>query len=241
MRNQKFAEGLLALFMDRARAASVVGDLAEAAGEKGDAWFWRAYAGVLASFAWRPICGFLLAAAGCWWSPRYFAVGITAGPDVIPRGIGLNLFVGFVTTVGALSCVIFLFSVIRFGTRDRLTRLSLGFGVLGGVMGWFWWVPVVPALAAISIVAMVGSAMWSAPGRCSVAALAGLWLALTALEVGALMLYRAVADHLLSPRGSLAGYSIWFSCWYFGVLVIACLLCALVHRRLIGSGELVRA
>jgi hypothetical protein len=241
MRNTAFAEGLLALFMDRARAASVVGDLAEAADEKGDTWFWRAYAGVLASFAWRPVGGFLLAAAGCWWSPRYFSVGVHGGPDVILVGIGKGFFIGLVTSLGALSCVIFLFSVIRFGTRDRLTRFSLGFGVVGGVMGWFWWVPAVPVLAAVSIAIMVGYAMWSAIGRRSLAALAGLWLALIALEFAGLKLYRVGIDHVLGYRNSGTAYGIWFSCWYLGVLITACWLCTRVHRRLIGTGELVRA
>ncbi|MGD0303874.1 MAG: hypothetical protein ABSC71_03500 [Candidatus Acidiferrales bacterium] len=240
MRKTAFAEELLALFMDRARAASVVGDLAEAAGEKGDAWFWRAFAGVLASFAWRPIGGFLLVAAGCWWAPRYFSVGVYGGPDVVPMGIGRDFFIGLVTSLGALSWIIFLFSVIRFGTRDRLTRLSLGFGVVGGVMGWFWWVPVVPALAAISIATMVGSAMWSAAGRRSLAALAGLWLALTAIEFTGLKLYRVGIDHVLGYKNTTTAY-VWFLCWYFGVLIIACWLCTRVHRRLIGNSELVRA
>ncbi len=241
MRNQKLAEGLLALFMDRARAASVFGDLAEEAGEKGGAWFWRAYAGVLASFAWRPVGGFLLAAAGCWWAPRYFYYGPSILPDPVVYGISKAFFASTLTGLGALSCFIFLFSVIRFGTRDRLTRLSLGFGVIGGVMGWFWFVPAVPALAAVSIAAIIGAAMWSASGRRSLAALVGLWLVLTALEVGGLILYRAGVDHVLGLKSSQAAYGIWFYSWYFGVLIIACLLCALVHRRLIGSGELVRA
>jgi hypothetical protein len=59
MRNASLAEWTLARFMDRQRAASIVGDLEEE--QKGALWFCWSVMGVTFSVAWRPVGGFLLA------------------------------------------------------------------------------------------------------------------------------------------------------------------------------------
>lgn len=55
MRRDVFAEWTLARFMQRDRAAAVVGDLQEAALVKGAAWFWKSFLG----YCWRRRGGLL--------------------------------------------------------------------------------------------------------------------------------------------------------------------------------------
>jgi hypothetical protein len=49
MRSERIAERVLALFVGRVRAASVMGDIAEERTSRGARWFWWSYA----EFYWR--------------------------------------------------------------------------------------------------------------------------------------------------------------------------------------------
>jgi len=240
MRSQAIAERLLAMFTDRARASSIVGDLAEGAREKGERWFWWAYVGVIASIAWRPLGGFASAAIGCWWGLGYVGSSFSMAPDGQFAGKALELFLSVMTAAGAISWLVFLFSVIRYGAKDRLTRLSLGFSVIGTMVGWFWWVSMVPAIAAIAIVVLVGYAMVTETGRRGLAALMGLWVAIAALQYAGLKSFRFPIDHTFGYKGAPAIYAAWFWFCYIVVLAVACLLCARVHHAAMGNRELVR-
>jgi hypothetical protein len=243
MRSQAIAEGLLAMFTDRARASSIVGDLAEAAREKGDAWFWWAYADVLGSAAWRPVAAFVSAAAVAWFGGRYYVGGgcFSALLNVNPAS-GLPAFLMRVLdNAGEFSAFIFIFAAIRFGLNDRLARLALGFAVLGIVVDWFFFVDYMSVLAAAAITILCVHALRSPMGRRSLGAIAVLWIAFMALDYVGLKTFRAGIDHVLGFRNAPAAYGAWFCFCYFGGLAIACLLCARVHRAVIGSGELVRA
>ena len=131
---EAMAERVLAWFVGRVRAASVMGDLAEARGERGARWFWLSYADILFAAAWRPVAAFVAVSAGYWCGGRYLVGGV-----VLSRGGSVAArFVEAVAMVGAFAAFVFLFAAIRYGLNDRMTRLALGFAVTGQVAGWFF-------------------------------------------------------------------------------------------------------
>lgn len=241
MRSQAIAERLLALVSDRARASSILGDLAEAGREKGTPWFWRAYTGVLASFAWRPVAAFAFAVGVAWLGGRYYTGGgsFYSLSEVHSTTGGLATLI-LMNDAGRFSAFIFLFAAVRFGLNDRLTRLALGFAVLGSLVSWFFFLDYMSAVAAAAITALCVHALTSPKGRRSLMAIAVLWIVFTALEYVTLKIFRAGIDHVLGYRSAPAEYEVWFFCCYFGALAIACLLCARVHRAVMRRGELVR-
>lgn len=243
MRRIAFAEWLLRQFMEQARAMSIVGDLAEVAGEKGAAWFWSSYAGVLASVAWRPACGFALAAAAAWFGGRYY-IG-SGGLGILiylyaPSGLP-TVLMRVVNHTGDFSAFIFFFAAVRFGLNDRLTRLALGFAVLGLTVDWFSFVNYMPAIAVAAVAVLFVYGLMSQKGRQSLTSITVLWIAFAALHYIALKIFRAGIDDVLGFRRASAVYASWFYFCYIGAMALACFLCSRVHRAVIGNGELVRA
>jgi hypothetical protein len=242
MRKTQIAEWLLRRFTDDARAASMVGDLAEESATKGRAWFWWAFAGVLASFSWRPVAAFVFAAAVAWFGGRYYAGGgsFYSLSKVHASTGGLATLI-LMNDAGKFSAFIFLFAAVRYGLNDRLARLSLGFAVLGSVVSWFFFLDYMSAIAAAAVTVLCVHSLTSQKGRRSLTAIAVLWIAFMALEYAGLKIFRAGIDHFLGYRSAPAEYEVWFYGCYFGALAIACILCTRVHRAVIGNGELVRA
>jgi hypothetical protein len=238
MRETRIAEWLLGRFSDRGRAASMVGDLAETAALKGRAWFWRSYAGVLAAFAWRPVGGFLLVLAGWWWGARYSG-GLylgdmaTLAPYGDAAGKWQEMFVSWVTSAGAMSWTIFLYSAVRFGLKDRTTRLSAGFGIIGMVTAWFWWVSVVPTMAAAALIVLAGYSISSAPGRRGLSAIGLLWLTLPLVRLVSVTVFISVTRHYLHdatlPRWL---FAVWFAACFAATAVFTCVLCNSIHSAL---------
>lgn len=243
MRKHAFAEWLLSLFTDDARATAVMGDLAETSAEKGSAWFWRAYAGVLASFAWRPAVAFAFVGVVTWFGGRYYRG--SGGFYCLISGNAPSSLLGRLTmlvvnSAGEFSAFIFLFAAVRFGLNDRLTRLALGFAVLGSVVSWFYFAEYMSAVTAATVTVLCVHSFMSPKGRRSLMAIVFLWIAFTALEYVGLKIFRAGIDHVLGFRSAPAAYEVWFYSCYLAALAIACWLCARVHRAVIGSRALVR-
>ena len=126
------AEWLLARVTDPTRAAAIMGDLTEMAATRGRLWFWTAYARTLITLGWRAPVAFLCAytyARSTWqvtaliasmhalfhWvpfaSPAYrLPIWQLRLEPLLSMLSGLNFLVPFL--------------LVRFGLRDRLTRLA---------------------------------------------------------------------------------------------------------------------
>jgi hypothetical protein len=129
------AEWLLARLTDPTRAAAIMGDLTEMAATRGRLWFWTAYARTLISLGWRtPVA--LVAAYACaksyWVFTAIHSLALWLArwlPDADPRYFSNRWEVPLVTMLQGL---VFLlpFVLVRFGPRDRLTRLACMFFLL---------------------------------------------------------------------------------------------------------------
>src|SRR5277367_6796139 len=110
MRGDSFVEWLLTHFTDKARAASIVGDLREASVQKGSMWFWWSVIGVMSSVGWRPAGGFLLAAFGGGFATSVISSSLYAGfgvhtPNVLQQSwtTSLAAAVGLVLMIACYS------------------------------------------------------------------------------------------------------------------------------------------
>jgi hypothetical protein len=234
MRSERIAERVLALFVGRVKAASVVGDLAEVRGERGARWFWWSYADILLAASWRPVVAFVVVAAGYWYGGRYLVGGawLSRGGSVGEQ------FVGVTAMVGALSAFVFLYAALRYGLGDRLTRLALGFAVTGQVAGFFFFVNGMAAMAAAAYVVLCGTALLSASGRRALGAIAGLCVAFDLVERVGLRIFRWVPDHgWLNVNSGQWQWWAWVTVCYVGGLAVCAWLCARAHGVVSGGRE----
>jgi hypothetical protein len=132
MRKTPATELLLARLTDRTRAAAILGDLLELSATRSRLWFWTTYARTLISLGWRtPValaCGVV--------SMRFALQIILRLANLIPyhlsdpglfgeEDVRLSLILWNIPLVMA-QCLAFAvpFALVRFGRRDRLTRLG---------------------------------------------------------------------------------------------------------------------
>jgi hypothetical protein len=233
MRNTDLAERVLRRFTDNLRAASIVGDLNEAAGEKGAAWFWRSYAGVLVSFAWRPTCAFALAALAGYLANRYDGVPVYSAPIVHTGPVDLSPWIWNIIGVTTLTWMIACYSAIRFGPQDRLTRISLGFAVIGTVTGWFWWVPAMPIVAAVFSLLLCAYALSSREGRRSLAATVALLVGLAIIWTTTLKIFFGVLFGFFQHYRIATGIAAWSYSCFFVAMALTCASCAWIHGALV--------
>ncbi|HEY6846502.1 MAG TPA: hypothetical protein VI320_09840 [Terracidiphilus sp.] len=232
MRNAGFAEWMLARWIDRDRALAIVGDLEEAALQKGGAWFWRSFVGVWVASGWRPVAGFVVAAfGGGYLASRilraFFYSTLQHTPTRIQRVWGSSLAFPI-----ALLCFVALYGAFRFGLRDVVTRVAAAYAVLGTVADCFWWQRTVPlvvlGLAATLLLASLfdrrtrrGTAVvWSIAGI-----LAVLWLAVADLA-------SVCAKKWRPPQGALTLSGL---ATYFAMVWVVCLVCSRMHQRFLES------
>jgi hypothetical protein len=227
MRNAGFAEWMLARWMQRDRAAAVVGDLQETALVKDAAWFWRSFLGVLLASAWRPVAGYVMASfGGGYLASRilraFFFSTLQHTPTRIQRVWGSSLAFPI-----ALLCFIALYGAFRFGLRDVVTRVAVAYAVLAAVADYFWWQTTVPltmlGLAAALLAASLldrrtrrgTGIVWSIAGI-----LAVLWLTVADLA-------SMCAKRWPPPQGVLTLFGV---AMYFAMVWMVCLICSKMHQ-----------
>jgi len=127
------SEWLLARVAGTGRAAAILGDLLEIAATRGSLWFWMAYARTIISLGWRTPVGYLCSLASLriilgiivhmrrgYGTSHLMEAGIFGedSPHIRALFMNLSLLMG--------QCMIFVvpFTLVRFGLRDRLTRLA---------------------------------------------------------------------------------------------------------------------
>jgi hypothetical protein len=232
MRTEAMAERVLAWFVGRVRAASVMGDLAEARTEagRGARWFWWSYADILFAAAWRPVAAFLVVSAGYWYGGKYLVGGIVFAQG----GSVAASFVEVTAMVGAFAAFVFLFAAIRYGLNDRMTRLALGFAVIGQVAGYFFFVN---GMAAVAYVVLCGTALVSAAGRRALVAIAGLCVAFDVVERVGLRIFLWAPDHGWLNRWNQTEIGVWLAVCYVGGLVVCAWLCAKAHGVVVAERE----
>jgi hypothetical protein len=176
MRSASFAEWIIARFITKARAASIIGDLLEAVPEKGKLWFCLSVAGVFFSLTWRPA----LALAVAFYFVKYRWMGsahleVLSAADLAlirPPTLKMLLYIqlisiGYELRLGAL------YMAVRYGLKDMFVRHTLAAWLLVGfVTRYFYESPrITIACVALAICAVVYSAL-SAQRRKGLLALA---------------------------------------------------------------------
>jgi hypothetical protein len=150
MQSATSAEWILGRLTTKERAASIIGDLVEIEKHKGQLWFWLSVAGIVVSLAWRRPVAFLAGSfAGVWtgycffWATFYRARWMPV----------LEVF----TLVGSTLCFFFMYSVVRYGIRERASQLALAWAGLITMVIFCWQQPVVLTLCVIAALAITAA------------------------------------------------------------------------------------
>jgi hypothetical protein len=153
MRSHAVAEWIVGRFTNKSRAASILGDLEELKPQKGRLWFWLSFVRVVFSLAWRRPIAFVAAV---------LATFVWVGGDmslVVPiwRSHAYKLpdhrwmFASNVlSTIGTVLLTVLMYSAIRYGFRDGLTRLALVLTpIVAAAVIYCWWQSAVLAVSIL--------------------------------------------------------------------------------------------
>jgi hypothetical protein len=166
------SERLLSFFVSRDRAAAIVGDLLEL--HCGRLEFWLAVSRTTWTLSWRLGLGFLLAAAAELYA--FFVVNNWAARP--PHGVdGTAIFSGWCFALFGAGAV---FSIIRFGVFDAISRLPIVLAVLTGLDAFFWWMPLMRLTSVATAVLVVVLSCLTRQGRLALRRLIGAMLAAAA-------------------------------------------------------------
>jgi hypothetical protein len=165
MRKTWMAELILARFTTRSNASAIIGDLEEARVNKGAIWFWRSLFSVLLSCAWRPLGGYLLAAVGGGLLLGYLQTAFFTSMSLHEWTLSQRAWGSSVALLSGFTAFVALYSLVRFGPRDIVTKMATGYVLLGAVVSSVWWRNEV-TLAALGIAVAVGMiALFTRVGR----------------------------------------------------------------------------
>ncbi len=144
MHSSSIAEWVVSRFIDRQRAASIVGDLLESKPQKGSIWiwFWFSLARIIVSHGWRWPVGFIAAFySGMWALGKFqmvlFGVHAAHRPPEYPWEPVFTVLSAF----GGLSWMVFFYAAVRYGVGDRVTQLGFASAGLSTVIICCWWQP----------------------------------------------------------------------------------------------------
>ena len=190
MRKIPPAEWFLSQGIGLERAAAIMGDLEELAATRGRLWFWSAYLRALISLGWRTggpafilafVCVRFMYGPGMWWlmnhrTPSLMDPGLFGVTSPHVRMLCWNLAL----MTAQFLCFAFPFVLVRFGLRDRLTRLACAlFLVTIPVYSLRPWVMDLSGLLALLLIA---AALIAPYWRRSLAILAAAYLPAVAVK-----------------------------------------------------------
>jgi hypothetical protein len=142
MHNVSIAEWIVGRFTSAAEAASIAGDLEEQRARKGILWFWASLAGFLFRICWRRFAALIVAS-------RLGVQVLEVSPFILRRvshyqhrDVALILYIA-VFAAGALLGMMFLYSLIRYGIRDRATQLAFLWAAVFAAIAVSWEHPVI--------------------------------------------------------------------------------------------------
>jgi hypothetical protein len=145
---------MIALFTDRSRAVSIVGDLLETEADQQPLRFWLSVGRILFSLTWRRVVAYTAAyCVALFLAREVIALVFEIHPvHALP---GNSELLHIAQWFWLVSCIGASYSAVRYGLRDRFVQLALGICGLITVATLYWWMPIVtvPCLAlAFSIV-----------------------------------------------------------------------------------------
>lgn len=153
MRSVAVAEWIVGRFTNKNRAASIIGDLVELKLQKGSLWFWLSLAGVVLSLTWRRPIAFVAAvlATFVWvWGYMCLVVPIWRSHAYKLPEHSWMFASDVLGTIGTVLLMVLMYSAIRYGFRDGLTRLALVLTpIVAAAAVYCWWQY---AVLAVSIV-----------------------------------------------------------------------------------------
>jgi len=234
MRKASVVEWMLARVMTRANAASVIGDLEEARGKKGEMWFWRSLFSIWLSCGWRPTGGYLVAAAGGGAFLGYFDSAFFSSMALHDWTAAQRAWGSSISLLSGLTAIVAGYCLIRFGVRDVVSRLALGYTVVGAVASTFWWRNEV-VFAAVSIAAAIAIvSLLTRSGRRGF----GVVAAVTALQIliWPILLTLSVTAGKHLPHSATAFVAL-LSFSYLAGAGFVCASCGWLHSQLIKGQE----
>lgn len=236
--NAAFAEWLVSRFMERSRAASIVGDLLEVTAKQGSHAFWFSIAGVLLSLAWRHLAGFA-AALLC----LYLFHALAMPPHQPEQGLLVAAMrkphsIQWISiSLASLSVYLMMtapYAVICYGFRDRFAQLTAAFLVPFTVIYFLWSIPAVAVSGIVLAAAILIFSLSSAAGRRGLLALA----IVVAIGAAGLRLTVFFAERFLelAPPSVPLTVAVGDSIPFFVVLT-ATIACAWTHHLLLRPKE----
>lgn len=249
MRKAVWAEWIISRYVDRNRAASIVGDLVETTALQGSLWFWLSVVRIVLYLAWRPTLAFVAALnIGLFWR-REFTIQANILPYqtrpnvwyLIWACLRLGIPYGNMSEVhfravwfGTVFWIVVSYAVIRYGLRDKFAQLALGLCLLMTVVVFFSRIPAVTVVCVALALSFFIASLRSARSRRALVALTAVLV--IAFGGGLLSMYlRAVLEDILFfpiSRSYLSRRTVIFWFWLLAIWITTT-ACARVHQRLL--------
>ena len=239
MPNTSPAEVFLALFAGPARAAAIMGDLAEMAATRSRLWFAAAYLRTLFTFTWRIVLALFVADIGRQTIFDLFHLYLGHTPAAWRNATGswldlLNSSGPLLACIMSTLWFVLPFAVIRYGLRDRFVRLTAAVAVETTLA--FLCIPLISLVAAAATLALAFVAFLSRRWRKPFEVLAwtgtfGLLsvAAFTVLSRQFLSQRPAISRNLGSHPFALDALAFSFQ----GSFLVAAFVCSRMHRWLL--------
>jgi hypothetical protein len=191
MRKIPAAEWFLSQDIGKERAAAIMGDLEELAATRGRLWFWIAYVRALISLGWRTggsafilafVCLRLMFGTVVPWLMAHRTPGLMDPGLFGESSPGARMLCWNLSLVTAqFLCFAMPFVLVRFGLRDRLTRLACALFLV--VLPVFSFRPWLMDLSSVGMMLIFAAALISRPWRRPLAILAATCLTAVAVKV----------------------------------------------------------
>src|SRR5665213_1211103 len=153
MRSHAVAEWIVGRVTDKGRAASILGDLEELTPQKGRLWFWLSFVGIVLSLTWRRPIAFAAAvlATFVWaWGYSYLVMSIWRSHAYKLPEHSWMFASNVLGRIGTVLLTALMYSAIRYGVRDGLTRLTLVLTpIVAATVIYCWWQPEVLAVSIV--------------------------------------------------------------------------------------------
>jgi hypothetical protein len=240
MRKIPPAEWFLSQDIGSDRAAAIMGDLEELAATRGRLWFWYAYLRALISLGWRTggsafilalVCLRLMFGTVVPWlmahrTPQLMDAGLFGESSPQARMLCWNLSL----LTAQFLCFAMPFVLIRFGPRDRLTRLAVALSLVALPVFSFrpWLMDLSGVVTLLIFAAALAAPLWRRP----VAILAGTCFIATSVKLTYFILQLSLAREIFMRR--LYNMPAAWVPFCDGVtFAIAAFVCIRLHRRLL--------
>jgi hypothetical protein len=228
MRKTFFAELLLARFTTKANAAAVMGDLEEARCDKGEVWFWRSFFSVLLSSGWRSMGGYLVAAIAGGILVAYLQSAFFSSLTLHDWTATQRAWGSSISLLSGLTAMIAVYCSIRFGAKDAVSRLALGYALVGAIASTFWWRNEAVFVAMGIAVAIAMLSLLTQAGRRGFGFLATVTALHALIWPTVLTLSMTAGKHLLHSATAVLALLAFA---YFAGAGLVCAACGWLHSR----------